>query len=439
VGVAAYALDGRVSRWRDDTLFLSSRPDSSRDTLAPAGSLRVALPPGASGLLHFDGLTTFLRVDSQAEVLVPYLPGGWRGAVRLARPDGIDLVVDPAAKVLPGQLDSAGFTRSRAAFRLDLPGGLSEGLPGVPVLVRLDSSWHGFDATLPDGSDLRLTTADGRSLPLVVASWDRHGRVGALWTWLDSVQAPGDSVDLELEWGLPVAAGSGVPVFSSTAGWMGAWPLGDSGSVALDRLGANPGVGTGTGTVPGVVGRASRFDGVASNVVVRGGLARGLSVPEGGPYTLSCWARLGSTATNGHLAGFGFYGDHLQFKATFSPFAVDWFAKDYRTSPAGGDYVLWPADSGRWTHLAMTLSGDSLALFVDGIRRSLSSGFNVDIAPRRLMDFAMGAAVDTTGIAQQFFQGDLAEVWLQSVARSPEWIRFTAANQAPGASIARFR
>lgn len=438
VGVAAHDPGTGLSRWRDDTLAPGrSSGKDAMDTLAAPGAVRVALPPGTSGTLYLSGLDIAVAVSGRQEITITDVPAGWAGEVRLARSVSTSSIVDSGLRVLPGRTDSAGYTRHSATLRVALAGKLDASVADLPLLVRIDSSWQGFAASLPDGSDLRLATTAGEALPLTVASWDRDTRVGVLWTLLDSLAAPGDSIDLVLSWGLPVPASAPAAAFSSSRGWIAAWPLGDAGATVFERLGAFPGTATSLSTAPGVASTASRFDGRVSKIVIPDSKTGALDLPEGGPYTMSCWARLDRFGTSRFVMGRGELGSGIKFQSTFDGDTNNWLAKDFRSSPAGGYYVMSRADTAVWTHLAMTVSGTRVRLFVNGSRQVVDSGFDSDPVGRRAALFAIGAATDTLDGTSQHFSGDLSEAWVQGVARSADWIRLVAANQKPGGRAAK--
>jgi len=437
VGIAAYDPATGLTRWQEDTVAPSVRTDSRPDTLAAAGSLRVALPPGLIGVLYFSGLTRSIAVHDQTELEIPELPAGWRGRVLFASSLDRSSVVDSGLRIGPGGLDSAGYTRRTATLRVPLAGKLTTALTQVPLLVRLDSTWDGFAASLPDGSDLRLATPGGRALPLSIVSWNRGARTGVFWTSLDTLPAPGDSVDLRLSWGLAVPATKPAAAFQTSGGWLSVWPLGDTGSSVQDRLGRFPGSPTALAPISGVVGNASRFDGSSSKVVIPGSATGLLALPDSGPYTMSCWARLRSYTSSRYVMGHGSLGSSLKFQASLSGYTNSWMAIDFHTNPSGEQYTLAPADTGAWTHLAMTVDGDSVRLFVNGTLGNLAKGFNHSTSPRTAVNFAIGAALDSTGTADRLFSGDLAEVWVHGLVRAPDWIRIVAANEAPGAPRAR--
>lgn len=440
IGVTVYDPGSGLLRWHRELVVVGGLPGDRIDTLAAAGRLRIALPPHESGLLRFEGLSRAVAVRGEEEILVEGLPAGWRGRVFLSTSTRTSRLIDSSPTVRSGALDSVGYSRGTSLFRVPLAGGLTSVLEHVPVLVRVDSAWPGFTGALPDGSDLRLSTTTGQDLPLTLASWDPVRRLASFWTVLDSLQPPGDSVDVRLSWGLPMATPSRRGAFDVSRGWVAAWPLGDTGLVAQDRLGGHSGSAVGVRSVNGPIALASRFDGERSIVRIAGSRTGALDPAEGIATTITCWARLDRYVDHlGQVAGRGEFGGRLYYKHRHGNADSNlWMVKDHRGTTSGGaPYHLAKADTSAWTHLAMTVDGDSVALFVNGVRQTRMTGYDKSPVGRRATDFTIGAALDTTGALDAPFPGDLAEVWFQSVARSPDWIRLVAANQSPTAAKAR--
>jgi hypothetical protein len=267
--------------------------------------------------------------------------------------------------------------------------------------------------------------------------WNRDARSGSFWTVLDSVAAPADSVALRLSWGIPAPTTAPTAAFTASRGWAAAWPLGDTSAVVADRLGLHPGAATSLAPTPGVFGMASRFDGRLSMASIPNSNTGTLALPEGGPYTLSCWVRLATFGTSRFVAGHGELGSHLKFQSTFGKDTNSWLAKEFRSTRPGGYFRMEKADTAAWTHLAMTVSDTTVVLYVNGIPHAGSSGFDGSDVGRRDVPFVIGAAMDTLGESARHFAGEIQEVWLQQVARPADWLRIVAGNQAPDAPKAR--
>jgi hypothetical protein len=438
--IGIHALDPKSgqSHWHLIQARSGTIDSSGSDTLAAPGRLLVALAPATYGTLHLSGLGRYLPVNGESVVTFTDLPAHWRGAVRLASHSNLFTFVD-SGHVRSGRTDSAGFTRSATTLSIPLAGGLKTALKQVPILIRLDSTWKGFANSLPDASDLRLSSTDGKPLPLTVASWEPHSRTGTLWTMLDSLAAPGDSIRLVLSSGIPVPANSQTTGFTATNGWIATWPLGDAGDTAIDRTGNFPSPYTKTTVTTGVIANATRFDGRSSRIVVPNSTSGSLQIPEGGPLTYSCWVRITSSAARGHVMGRGNYGPGIAYRTESGN--RYWIGSEYRNAPSGTNFVTAPADSGTWTHLALTVSGSAISLFVNGARQATDSGLDQRSVERKPLPFLIGASIDTLGLTSthSHFGGDMAEAWVQSVARPSDWIRLTAANQRPGGPVAKVR
>lgn len=425
-----------LTSWRSLLLRAGSVDTAPADTVAAPGRLRVALAPATTGTLVLSGLGRSIPVRGEEEILIPGIPARWTGSVRLVRSNPTPLVVASNLRVPAGGIDSAGYTRSFATIRVGLPGGLKTPLVDFALLVRLDSSWNGFPASLEDGSDLRLALPGGKALPLRVASWDKAARTGELWTVLDTIQPPGDSVDLLLSWGIPVPSASTASPFSAARGWAAAWPLGDTGARVADLVGAYPGAGTALGSVAGAVGRASNFDGRLSGVEIPNSESGTFDFPVGGPYTLSCWVRLRDFGTSRHIMGQGDFDYFLKFQKDWSTNNL-WMAKDSRSTPKGGFFSFAKADTARWTHLAMVVQDSTVRLYVGGVLSDSGTYWDPDASAKHARAFHIGYTVDTTGTDAQHFYGAIDEAWVQARVRSSDWIRFAAGNQNPAAPRAR--
>ena len=86
-------------------------------------------------------------------------------------------------------------------------------LTDYQVLITLDSSFD-FTKAKSDGSDLRVTTEAGTSLPFWIESWNPDTQLARIWVKLASI--PTSGVSIYLYYGNPSAssASSGADTFT---------------------------------------------------------------------------------------------------------------------------------------------------------------------------------------------------------------------------------
>jgi hypothetical protein len=443
VGIFAIDTVSRMQNWHLDSAKSPESAPPRIDTLSRPGGLRIALPSSTQGILLFTGLNRIQNLSDSQQPLVVELPSGWIGSIKLQDGNGGSVVLGQPVSIASGVTDSVDFLRKSMKLRIPLGGGLASTLADFPLLVRLDSTWNGYASSLADGTDLRLSATSGVPLPSTLASWNPQGRTAAIWTILDTLEAPGDSIEVILSWGLPVPPK--VPgAFTADHGWLAAWPMDDASNPFGDRLGRFNGTATAISMVSGPIGGAGLFNGTNSVLRIAHSSSSAIVPDQGVFYTLSCWARLDRfQSTIGQVAGFGEFGGRIYFKPaqTIVSGQTDtnvWVAKDHLTTPKmGARYHASKASTKEWTHLAVTVDGDSARFYVNGVRQTRISNFDNYSVPRIPADFAIGAAIDTSGSVKWSFPGAIAEVWMQGKVRSEDWLRLVSANQHPGAPRAR--
>lgn len=453
--IGVEAMDPRTA-----TGFWRSWPeDSSRtrrgDTLAHPGSLRFSAAPGTEGTLLLSG-TSIVRsyvIPVTGLFTVSGVPAGWRGAL-LAYGPGSGLRPDTLArglKVESGESDSVAFTRTTTRVRLPLGARLDQDLNQVPLLLRLDSSHLDFSRSMLRGRDLHVRDVRGVELAVRVVDWDSASAQAQVWVRLDTLASGLDSLELLLDCGLPMASVVDSNVFATSASWVGAWGMEEASGPVRDAVQGLDGTPSQVETADGVVGRSLHFTGLSgSHVRVAGSASGPLSMPVGGPWTYSAWVRLGDLATSRHVMGKGEGEAFLKFQKSWSSTVAGdsvpkldtnlWMGKEMATSLSdpGGHYATAPAQSGRWTHLALVVRDTVLALYVDGNVVDSASHWDPDQRARDASrDFLLGATVDTTGAVGQSFLGEIDEPWVMSVARPSAWIRLQVWNQRPDSPRAR--
>lgn len=296
----------------------------------------------------------------------------------------------------------------------DLPEGAS--VRDFPLLVRLHGDSFPFAQALADGADLRVASGEGEPLPHRIDFWDAARGEAAVWVRVPEIRG-NDRQDLRLFWGDPDAsdASDGGAVFDAGNGYVGVWHMGEE---SRDEVGGLPAKDTGTSAAEGVIGAGRRFPGGA-------GISFGdaiTTLPAGAsPHSTGLWFR--TTTPNTTLVGWG--NEEARGKVVLQ----------YRGPPrvradcyfSGGDVTsAGPIVPGAWTHVVHTFEEGEARIYVDGrlAGRNAHAGSTMAIESPARMWF--GGWYD-----RYDFAGDLDEVRLSSVVRSPEWVRLEYENQRP--------
>lgn len=102
---------------------------------------------------------------------------------------------------------------------------IDQDVTDLPVPLRLTREDIDFSQVRPDFSDLRITTPDGRPMPISVEWWNPSDSTLLVWTRLDSVRRDRDSQMVVVRGGNPGASRLWTNPFR-TEGWRGVWHLG---------------------------------------------------------------------------------------------------------------------------------------------------------------------------------------------------------------------
>ncbi|HXY92399.1 MAG TPA: PKD domain-containing protein, partial [Acidimicrobiia bacterium] len=187
------------------------------------------------------------------------------------------------------------------------------------------------------------------------------------------------------------------------AGPVGYWRLGDTGGVATDELGADPGSLNGgvTTGVPGAIGgstdTATRFDGTSGYVSL--GSSAALQPQQ---FTIETWFRsLGQPNAPGYLARWRTFGWSavMSQRGTINGTVYGTSGTQY-VAESPGRY-----DDAQWHHLVVSRDAASLTLVIDGVQVA-------SVAVPEATRYESGAAaIGRDGNANDwYFNGDIDEV-----------------------------
>jgi len=413
------------------------------DTLTPTGEIR--------GKLVFD--------DGPAETVTIAVPGLARSALRNNDNDSFFLEDIPRGEYTLSFSSSnpqtapatvAAITvRSAAITRLCLTYGSSDTTPPhrlklllnttaagtattspiyhFPVLIRLTEDNFDFSSAQNDGTDLRITTADGIYLPFSIERWNCDTRHAELWVTIDTLHADDSTQALILLWG----TNSGLRpagMFDTTDGFQGVWHLSEAGGdtihdATLHHFDGIPYGMTKGSSVEGLIATCQEFDGKQSYISMPNTADSRLNFPENSYFSISAWIYLDTLAStyqaiaskSNQLYGIGITEDNV---TEFFEFETE---DSWKTN-------LGPASAGTWMLVTGISAGERQYLYindicVDSIPEAIGGKkYRVTTDP-----FTVGRR--TSASVEGWFRGRIDEVRVYSTAVSTDWIRCCYLNQ----------
>jgi hypothetical protein len=284
-----------------------------------------------------------------------------------------------------------------------------------PVLVRLQRDWFDFNQAKTDGSDLRFSS-EGVLLPHQIEEWDAKNGSASIWVRVPKITG-NSRLPLQVHWGNADAPNTsdGKAVFNESNGYLSVWHMNET---VRDEVGTLTSKEIGTTPARGVIASARHFDGKA-RIVCGEQIA---TYPTGDqPHTTEVWFR--PEVTNSTLIGWG--NEKPQGKVVMQFRGPPHIRMDCWFSGANVE-SRGRINLNEWVHVAHVCQPGDSRLYVNGVLagQSTSKGSPLKIAnPAGLW---IGNWRN-----QSEFQGDLDEVRVSKVARSPEWIRLQFENQKP--------
>lgn len=286
-----------------------------------------------------------------------------------------------------------------------------------PVVMRLHGDTFPFAAAQSKGEDLRVTDAAGRELALEIESWDKAAGEAVVWVRVPQIRGA-TRQELKLHWGnaqaKPVTDGS--KVFSRDNGYLSVWHMGQE---VKDVVGTLESKVVGTKPVEGVIGEARAFAGKEG--IFGGDKIVGYPT-EDASHTTSAWIR--PKRSNSTIIAWGNEPGGRGTKVRFQLRAPSHLHVDSNFSDVDGAANLEP---GEWSYVTHTYDKNDSRLYVDGKPDGRTSPALHIKSPARLW---IGGWYNDYS-----YEGDMDEVRVSSVARSPEWIKLEYENQTPWQSL----
>ncbi len=317
---------------------------------------------------------------------------------------------------------------------LSIPAGrVSSDLIDAPILVSVvdpDLATHAQS----DGSDLRFVAADGVSeLAHERVSW--NAATGALEAWVrvPSVSAAA-ATNLYLLYGSADAPEQQSPRQVWDAGYRAVWhldrdPSGDA--PQADDVGPHHNDGSSVGTMTA----ADSLGGVAANALDLDGVDDGV---DAAPFdvagldglTVSAWIEPDTLAQDATIVAIADNATSRVVELAITTtgavrIRLSLDGSTVEAATAGGVVA-----AGSWHHVAAVWDGATLRIVVDGVdEASTAAAGAIDLAP--------GTPVTLGRLAsgEHHLDGRLDEVWIETAARSVDWLDGMRANQVSPATF----
>ncbi|WP_228384534.1 DUF2341 domain-containing protein [Rhodocyclus gracilis] len=283
---------------------------------------------------------------------------------------------------------------------------LKQGASLVPLALRLHSGNFAFAEARADGSDLRVTAADGKTpLRFHLEKYDATNELAVLWVQQPKLTPSAKTDALQLFWGNDKAAPGSDAKGSYDAAQTLVLHFSDNGPLRDATGNANHPRDVQPATVAGPLGGAIRLDGSAPLIVPA---APSLRLIAANGFSFSAWIKPGDVQS-GELFHQGTGSQSLAIALAGGKLTVTFNGKTISSSAN-----IAP---GLWQHVAVTLAGKRVLLYVNGAEAGSGELASGDLGG----DISLAAG----------YRGDLDELTLAATARPADYIKALYGSQQP--------
>jgi len=321
-----------------------------------------------------------------------------------------------------------------------------------PLALVLRADNFDFTQAAPDGSDVRVTTADGTALPLAIESWDATAKLGVLWV---KVGVKGNAMQtLLLSWGNAAATpiADSHAVFDANDGFLGVWHLSESGSTSAgaykdatatgaDLTGLN--VSADSTTATGRLGKALSLS-HAKNQWLRLDGAKNSAFDVFTHVTYSIWTYAssypgqyitpfakGDNSWRMHMYGSSDWGEnankHIVEMCAESTGNYDECA--INEPPSKGSDVA----PGQWFHWVAVFDAPKLTLYLNGVKEVSIDG----VSFKSDATYPVGIG-NNSQIPSRSWDGYLDEARVMNVSKDQTWAKLECESQREGQKLVSF-
>ncbi len=282
---------------------------------------------------------------------------------------------------------------------------ISQSVTQLPLALRLHTGNFAFAEASADGSDLRVTAADGKTpLRFHLEKYDVKNELAVVWVLQPALAAKSKSDAVTLFWGNDKAASASDAKASYDPAQRLVLHFSDNGPVQ-DATGNNPPREFTGKTVAGPLGDAIALDGNSTLTVPA---SPSLKLVAANGLSFTAWIKPAAN-TGGTLFEQSEGGKSLALAIKGGKLLALVNGKEFASQ------ATLLSDS--WQHVALTLSGNKLAFYLDGVAAGTAETSVPDLGG----DVRIGSG----------FQGELDEVTLAATARSADYIKALHGSQQP--------
>ncbi len=284
-----------------------------------------------------------------------------------------------------------------------------------PLLIRLDKSSFDFTHALANGEDIRFATAGGQRLAYQIENWNAANGAANIWVRIPEIRG-NERQEIKMFWGKNDAPNEsdGSAVFNESNGYLTVVHMD---SKLKDEAGSVKPVNVGATETDGMVGRAMRFEethGISCGEKI-------MNFPSGSaPSSTEVWVR--SDQPNGLILGWG--NEEKTGKVTMNFASPPQIKMDCYWSGANVNSGWCPVKE--WFHVVHTYQQGDSRIYINGRLYGASASVKNPLAIKSPVGFWIGGWKN-----DYWFTGEIDEVRISKVTRSPEWINLEYENQKP--------
>jgi biopolymer transport protein ExbB len=306
---------------------------------------------------------------------------------------------------------------------------IKENLQEIPLLVRLHPGNFIFGNAKNDGSDIRFVSSDDKTpLKHHIERFDSLEEMALLWVRVPRVSAGANADFVWMYYGNEKAMGGQDAAGTYDVNQVVAYHFGEAEGLPQDgtAFGNHTSAFTGGQALPSVIGNGISLNGGGDRIAI----AKSPSLDFANGFTFSAWIRITGPMQDSYL----FSAQDQQGQIIVALDGTHVYAKVMKgEEPPVATEKSADVPLNSWHHVAVTGSPNGrLIVYLDGGEMTwsdLKGSYPPVSGP-----VALGASVEESN----FFGGELDELAVSNIARSPGWIRTLYASQGPEGLLLNF-